>query len=255
MELSPILLTVRFGSSRLPGKCLLPFSSFPERNESVLSHVINRAKLESRRLIVCTGLSTANNAIINLCNDLGIEYFRGSENNKIARWYACFQDFNLKWAHFVDVDDPFFCNSELDSSIAAFLSTRKVVVSTEKSKSGNASVGMTLSADHISRMNSKVGHLSSFEMVENLISDLFCGETIEIASLDPLPEGTRLTLDYFEDYLMLSLIKLALSTRATRQDVYNFILQNPWVTEINATRNEEWKARQIAILKSQEYSN
>jgi hypothetical protein len=101
-------------------------------------------------------------------------------------------------------------------------------------------------------MNSKVGHLSNFEMVEDLISELFREETIKIASLDPLPEGTRLTLDYFEDYLTLSLIKLGLSTAATRQDVYNFILRNPWVTKINASRNEEWKARQIAILRSQE---
>lgn len=252
MELSPILLTVRFASSRLPGKCLLPFSSFPNPNESVLSHVINRAKSQTRRLIVCTGLSTANDAIMDLCNDLGIEHFRGSENNKIARWHACFQHFDLKWAHFVDVDDPFFCNSEMNSSIEAFLSSRNVVVSTEKSRSGNASVGISLSADHVSRMNSKVGQFSSFEMVEELISDLFKGEMTEITSLDPLPERTRLTLDYFEDYLMLSLIKLGLSTTATRHDVYNFILQHPWVIKINASRNVEWKARQIAILKSQE---
>ena len=252
MELSPLLLTVRFGSSRLPGKCLLPFSSLPKQGESVLTHVINRAKSETRRIIVCTGESASNDAIIESCKDLDVEYFRGSENNKIARWSACFQHFDLKWAHFVDVDDPFFCNSELESSIRAFLSTRHAVISTEKSKSGNASVGMTLSADHVSRMNSKVGHLSNFEMVEDLISELFREETIEIASLDPLPEGTRLTLDYFEDYLTLSLIKLGLSTVATRQDVYNFILSNPWVTKINASRNEEWKSRQIAILRSQE---
>lgn len=253
--MSPVLLTVRFGSSRLPGKCLLPFSNNLNQPESVLAHVINRAKSENRRVIVCTGESASNDAIIESCIDYEIEYFRGNEKNKIARWGACFEKFNLSWAHFVDVDDPFFCNSELESSIETFHSTGYAVISTEKSKSGNASVGITLSADHVSRMNSKVGHLASFEMVEDLISELFKAETIQIASLDPIPEGTRLTLDYFEDYLALSLIKLGLSTSATRQEVYNFILQNPWVIEINASRNEEWRARQIEILRSQESSN
>lgn len=252
MNLSPLLLTVRFGSSRLPGKCLLPFSSFPDQDESLLAHVINRAKSETRRIIVCTGDSNKNDVILKICKELKIEYFRGSENNKVARWNACFKYFDLKWAHFVDVDDPFFCNSELDLSIQTFHSTMKAVISTEKSKSGNASVGMTLSADHLSRMHSKVGHVSDFEIVDDLISDLFRQETAEIESLDPIPKGTRLTLDYFEDYLALSLIKLGLSTNATRIELNNFILRNPWVVEINASRNTEWKVRQNAILRSQD---
>ena len=156
MRLSPLLLTVRFGSSRLPGKCLLPFSSFPNQSESVLAHLINRTKSENRRVIVCTGESGANDIILKICKELKIEYFKGSESNKVSRWYACFKYFDLKWAHLIDADDPFLCNSEIDLSIKTFHSTKKVIVSTKKSKSGNASVGMTLSADHLARMYTKV---------------------------------------------------------------------------------------------------
>ena len=252
MNLYPIVLTVRFGSSRLPGKCLLPFSSSLNQNETVLEHVINRAESETRRIIVCTGESSTNDAIVETCKKKNVEYFRGSENNKIKRWYESFKYFNLKWAHFVDVDDPFFCNSELDESIQNFLSTQKVVISTDKSRSGNASVGMTLSAEHLSRMYNTVGHVDEFEMVDNLISDLFGSETEEIESLDPIPTGTRLTLDYFEDYLALSLIKIGLSTKATRLDVGNFLTRNPWILEINSSKNVEWKKRQESILRNQE---
>jgi hypothetical protein len=143
----------------------------------------------------------------------------------------------------------------LNLSIQTYQSSHKVVVSTEKSKSGNASVGMTFGANHMIRMHAAVGHLSNFEMVDDLIEDLFGNETASIESLDPIPTGTRLTLDYFEDYLSLSLIKLGLSTKATRDEVYTYINLNPWILDINASRNAEWKARQNAILRSQEMWN
>lgn len=252
MTKSPVLLTVRYGSSRLPGKCLLPFFSVQAHTESVLAHVINRAANDSRRIIVCTGDAPSNNLLVQVCKDLDVEYYVGSENNKVRRWFDCFDALGLKWAHFVDVDDPFFCNDELDLSIQSFHETGKLILSTEKSRSGNASVGITLSAGHLAAMNDEVGHYPKFEIVDDLIARLFIGETHEFSSLDPFPNGTRLTLDYFEDYLALSHIKLGLSTRASRMEIFEFVRQNPWILSINAKMNVEWKKRQHKISLSQE---
>lgn len=253
MESIPIILTVRFKSSRLPGKCLLPFSSKIEHHESVLEHVIKRAHSNSRQLIVCTGDGHENSPIIETCKLMKVDYFQGNERNKINRWFDCFNHYNLKFAHMLDVDDPFFCNDEIAESIKKFQQNNFLVASTTKSKSGNASVGITLGVNQIKKMYGKVKNEIEFEMVEELISKLFAGEIDTINSLDPIPPETRLTLDYFEDYLALSLIKINLSTYASRNQIHEFLKNNSWILNINSQKNTEWKNRQKNILERQRF--
>ena len=250
-KLNTIILTVRIDSKRLPGKCLLPFSNSNQEKETVLYHVINRAKLENREIIVCTGTAKTNNFISDKCREKKIKIFRGDDNNKIKRWHDCFKEFGLEWAHFLDADDPFFCNDELDLSMASLLNTGDACFATSKSKSGNASVGMTLGENHLKKMYQEVGTQNTFEIIDDLIASLFNQGLKTIKSLDPIPAGTRLTLDYFEDYLTLSLIKIGLNTYVTRREILDFIIKNRWIIEINSSKNNEWRARQLEILREQ----
>jgi hypothetical protein len=100
-----------------------------------------------------------------------------------------------------------------------------------------------------------VGNLKAFEMVEDLLEEELKFETSEIDSRDPIPYGTRLTLDYFEDYLALSAIKSKLGTTATRGELDSFISKNPWILELNQLKNLEWKERQSRILQEQRGSD
>ena len=52
-----------------------------------------------------------------------------------------------------------------------FKATNKVILATAKSKSGNASVGMTIGIQQLKLLNSRVGKLKSFEMVEGLVEE------------------------------------------------------------------------------------
>ena len=54
-----ILITVRYSSSRLPGKCLLQLGDF-----SVLGHCIARARAAGFNVIVCTGTDSADIEIV-----------------------------------------------------------------------------------------------------------------------------------------------------------------------------------------------
>ncbi len=230
---------------------MLPFSASNQAKESVLEHVVNRASADHREIIVCTSLNRADDTIVELCRKNEIRYFRGSEENKIKRWYNCFVENGIKVAHLLDADDPFFCNEEIDVSMDLFRKTGKVTLATSKSKSGNASVGLTIGLSHLELLNSKVGELSSVEMIDDLVAKFLKLESSEMESRDPIPHGTRLTLDYFEDYLALSIIKAELSTMATRAEVFSLISNKPWIVKINAMKNMEWKARQARILQEQ----
>ena len=76
------IVQARQGSSRLPGKALIDICGKP-----ALQRVIERLR-EAKLLddvIVATTENEANNAIIELCEQLNCSYFRGSENDVLDR--------------------------------------------------------------------------------------------------------------------------------------------------------------------------
>jgi len=78
------IIQARMGSTRLPGKVLLPVNG-----KSVIERVI--ARVAKARLITQTIVATSDResdqAIASLCQKLGIVCFRGSENNVLQRFF------------------------------------------------------------------------------------------------------------------------------------------------------------------------
>lgn len=82
MERTVVTIEARMGSSRLPGKMLLPVCGKP-----VLQHVIERLQrvLLADELVVATTSQPGDDLIEGLCNDLGVTVYRGSENDVLSR--------------------------------------------------------------------------------------------------------------------------------------------------------------------------
>ena len=95
-------ITVRTTSSRLPKKCLLPFG-----NETVISHIINRALSYGITPILCTSNDRNDNVLVGIAEEHKIKYFRGSLKNKLKRWLDCAREHHVKKFHTIDADDPF----------------------------------------------------------------------------------------------------------------------------------------------------
>ena len=72
----------RMTSSRLPGKVLLEADGQP-----LLVHLINRLKSVESLDAIClaTTVNTTDDILENVANDLGINCFRGSEQNVLSR--------------------------------------------------------------------------------------------------------------------------------------------------------------------------
>ena len=83
MKISAII-QARMGSTRLPGKVLMDLGG-----KTVLARVVDRLRQASRvdEIVVATTSSAADDGIVRECHHLKVEYFRGSENDVLDRYY------------------------------------------------------------------------------------------------------------------------------------------------------------------------
>ena len=233
-----LFITVRYSSSRLPGKCLQKLG-----NNSVLGHCILRAKKANFRVIVCTGSDMADTAIVDESIKYGCEVFTGDSLNKILRWSNCFQNFGIEFAHIVDGDDPYFDPIEINESLNLLVSEKLDLVRTSlKSDSGFASVGLSVTAKHMRELALRSLNLNSQDLDVVPWNLLLNGQDNWKFSPDNhLIEGDstqlRLTLDYPEDLELLQSIALKLEYFAPRIEVEKFVLDNPNIYKINTNRN------------------
>ena len=67
----------------------------------------------------------------------------------------------------------------------------------------------------------------------------------EMKDTTTINQSLRLTLDFEEDYWLLSFIQRLLGTYASREDINNLFSSNPDLAKINLFRNNEWKNAQL----------
>ncbi len=152
MKSIPGFITVRTSSSRLPGKCLLPFGE-----GNVLEHIIRRSRAYGIEPVVCTSSDRTDDVIENISKQELTRCFRGSLVNKLKRWSDCAEYFNFNYFHTVDADDPFFDSAEVMRSIDILLKGHYDMVSpTVSSSAGGASVGYSLTADIVKRASNLI---------------------------------------------------------------------------------------------------
>ena len=113
------MIQARMKSTRLPGKVLLKL----DEHNSVLSLCVKRAnqsKLASS-LVVVTTEDPMDDRIIELCNELGIGSFRGSEEDVLGRYYNAAREFKADVIVRITSDCPFIDPEEIDKAISRML--------------------------------------------------------------------------------------------------------------------------------------
>lgn len=79
------IIQARMSSTRLPGKVLLPIVDGKGALELMLERVCRAKTLH--KIVVATTTSSCDDRIADLCEHLGYEYFRGSEEDVLDRYY------------------------------------------------------------------------------------------------------------------------------------------------------------------------
>lgn len=116
-----IIIQARMGSTRLPGKVLMPIAG-----RSLLDHVLGRLDMlkTGARVVIATSTAPADEAIEAFSAARDVDCFRGSERDVLDRYAACARA--RSFAHIVRLtaDNPFTDIEELDRLIALHLRDR-----------------------------------------------------------------------------------------------------------------------------------
>jgi spore coat polysaccharide biosynthesis protein SpsF len=98
-----IIVQARMTSTRLPGKVLMPVLDKP-----LLEYLIERLRKVTLadELVIATTTNATDEPIIDLCNRLGINVFRGPEDDVLARYYNAARLYNADLVVRVTSDCP-----------------------------------------------------------------------------------------------------------------------------------------------------
>lgn len=121
MRESVALIQARMGSARLPGKMMMTLGEYPIL-EWVLSRV-KRSKLIAKTILCTTNLE-CDDVLVDLAKKMGVEVFRGDENDVVGRFLAALSGYGFDNVVRVCADNPFVEPIEIDRLISFFNSSK-----------------------------------------------------------------------------------------------------------------------------------
>jgi spore coat polysaccharide biosynthesis protein SpsF len=111
------IIQARMASTRLPGKVLMDLGG-----QTVLARVVDRLRRTGRieEIVVATTDSIVDDSIVQECHQLKVEYFRGSENDVLDRYYRAAQVYAAGAVVRVTADCPVIDPQLVDETILVF---------------------------------------------------------------------------------------------------------------------------------------
>jgi len=115
------VIQARMGSARLPGKILKKVNG-----AALLGYQVERVR-KSRlldKIIVATSVLVKDDVVEKFCKTNNIEYFRGSENDVLSRYYECAQKYNADIVVRLTADCPLSDPKIIDDTIKFYMDTK-----------------------------------------------------------------------------------------------------------------------------------
>lgn len=230
-----IIVQARMGSTRLPGKVLLPVLGRP-----LLSFQLERLKRvkKASRLIVATTTQAEDLAICSLCEKEGVPCFRGDEQNVLERYLHAARAFQADAVVRITGDCPLIDPAIVDKVIEYYLSGHFDYVSN------------TLEWSWPRGMDVEVFSMEAFEKValvakqpydKEHVTRLFYHhpELYQLGSVryDKNYSHLRLTVDTTPDFALISEVLTRLypqNPKFTFEDIVQLLDEHPKLASLNA---------------------
>lgn len=240
-----IFITVRTGSTRLKNKCLLEIDGL-----SSIEYLIRRLKNSKNadHIVLCTSDRQEDDVLIEIASTNKIDFFRGSETDKLARWHGACEHYNTDFFVTADGDDPFCEPSIIDLAFNQYERNNSSFIEAKNIICGAFTNGISASAVN------KVCEIKGTKDTEMIWpyfkeTNLFNIEQLEFVDEKFYRDDIRLTLDYQEDLdFMNALIdkkpKNVVEDYFSLEDIVTVIDQNKELLDINFFRHKEWAENQ-----------
>lgn len=193
-----IIIQARMGSSRLPGKVLMPVGS-----RTLLGQIFFRLAHRSHAslIVVATTRHSRDDVIEEFCRDSRIDCFRGDELDVLDRYYRCASAYGFQHIVRMTADNPFPDIDELDRLIAWHLATGADY--SHCFPVLPVGVGMEMfsfpaleQSWHQGRQPHHREHVNEY-LIEH--PELFATQVLQVPAVKNRP-GVRLTVDTAEDH-------------------------------------------------------
>lgn len=154
-----LILQARMGSTRLPGKSMMDLAGAP-----LLQRILERVKRVTRAdgIVLSTTEKTQDDVLFKLGKRVGVEVFRGSENNLVERYYQAAKKFGADIVVRLPADNATPEAAEIDRIIDYHLQSDTVFSSNLAQVFGNG---------YPDGIGAEVVDFWALEEVRNLVTD------------------------------------------------------------------------------------
>jgi spore coat polysaccharide biosynthesis protein SpsF len=199
-----VILEARMGSSRLPGKTLMDMCGEP-----LIRRVVDRIKCSKiiDKIVLATTTSSKDDILVDYMNKIGIDVFRGSEDNVLERVVLASEKYHIKNIIELHGDNPFLDPEIIDLTINKYELTNCDYISNTLNNSFPMGLRVQVFPTKLLRDiyntvdDSAVNEHVSPYFYEN--PDIFKIENVNAPSQINRPD-IRLTVDTEEDFQFVS---------------------------------------------------
>lgn len=221
------------GSTRLPGKVLLPLG-----DTCPLHYTVVRCRLIRGvdRIIVATSTLASDDPIVNWCQANNVLYFRGSEEDVLTRYYQCALSYSPDYVIRVTSDCPFVDYEFASDIVNCMLTTPSdiAILSNELPRGLAVEMISFQALQRIYEIGLQSRHREHVTYYAYEFPQQFTQTIVSVPDRINYP-WLRLTLDTKEDY---TLCKAVVESFADRKDIpseniIRYLLQHPEIASIN----------------------
>ncbi|NYT04906.1 MAG: NTP transferase domain-containing protein [Methanomicrobiales archaeon] len=236
------IITARLKSTRLPGKLLLPI-----QGEPVIGLMIDRLKLSPHldEIIIATSENPEDDRLCSIAEQRGVRCFRGHERNVVERLALAGREYGLDYILNVTGDCPLVACDFIPDVLSLFEKTGADLVQTFDLPHGMFFYGIKPSAlDRIRARLPRDAETSAWGIYFTESAE-FRVEKVAIPS-DLRRKDLRLTLDYPQDFEMLTAVYGGLGKDARRRSsraIIAYLDGHPEIPAINASCEELYRKR------------
>ena len=243
-----IFITVRTNSTRLHNKALINLAN----GLMTIEYVISRIKhcQTDCRIILCTTTNSEDIILETIAHKYNILCFRGSENDKLSRWYAAAKKFNINYIATVDGDDIFAEPLLIDLAFKQLNDNRLDFIKGDHTGLVCGAFTYAFTYNALQRVCNLKGDYDT-EMMWVYFTDtgIFNIEELKDAPKEFYRNDIRMTLDYKEDLDFFNAVLDKSETNSKEgylplYEILNIIDNNPSIKDINFFRQEQWKTNQ-----------
>lgn len=227
------IVQARMGSTRLPGKVLKEINK-----KSLLNYQIERMnQIKLINQIVVATTPNGNEEIINLCKFNNLDYFIGSENNVLERYYQAAKKFDADIIVRMTADCPLIDPDVVNQIISYYLENNFDYVSNTQKRTFPR--GLDAEVFSFKALEKAYNEANKDYELEHVTPYIYLNKnlfTIGQYTQEIDLSGIRLTVDTREDFqLVQSIISelYAYNNNFRLQDIINLLNQKPQLLEIN----------------------